>query len=313
MVVEVMKMNEENKFGPKKSWTRIFRKKWFFPSLYLVLAALLISAVVWYQNNGDDQEIVEEREQSEEYSPVLNEEEAEPVMEQQEVVQLPIENSEEAQIVTKFFDYNADESEKVNALIHYNNRYYQSTGIDITTEDGEGFEVVAALSGTVAEVKEDPLLGNVVVIDHGDDVKTYYASLGDVKVEADANVKQGEAIGTAGKNKFGTEHGNHVHFEVRKGDTPVNPEALLNQPLASIDELMDSAESTEDVAEDADESEGVTEEAEETEPTEETDAVEQPEEADEQDEDADAELDESDADLEVEDEQPEETEDDTEE
>ena len=296
-------MNEENKFGPKKSWTRIFRKRWFFPSLYLVLAALLISAVVWYQNNGDEQDIVEEWDQTDEYSPVLNDEDAEPVMEQQEVVQLPVTNSEEAQIVTKFFDYNADESEKVNALIHYNNRYYQSTGIDIATEDGESFEVVAALSGTVAEVKEDPLLGNVVVIDHTDDVKTYYASLGEVNVELDAEVKQGEAIGTAGQNKFGTEHGNHVHFEVRKDDTPVNPEAVLNQPLAKLDGIIHSDESTEDVAEEAEESEGVTEEAEETEPAEETDALEQPEETDEQDEDADSENDDSDA--EAEEEQPE--------
>ncbi|MCG5102695.1 M23 family metallopeptidase [Oceanobacillus alkalisoli] len=307
-------MNEENKFGPKKRWTRIFRKRWFFPSLYLVLAALLISAVVWYQNNGDEQDIVEEWDQTDEYSPVLNDEDAEPVMEQQEVVQLPVADSEEAQIVTKFFDYNADESEKVNALIHYNNRYYQSTGIDIATEDGESFEVVAALSGTVAEVKEDPLLGNVVVIDHADDVKTYYASLGEVNVEADAEVKQGEAIGTAGQNKFGTEHGNHVHFEVRKGDTPVNPEAVLNQPLAKLDGIIDSGESTEDVADEAEESEDVTEEAEETEPAEETDAVEQPEETDEQDEDADAENDESDAGAEEEQpEDQEETEENTEE
>ncbi|MCF3942723.1 M23 family metallopeptidase [Oceanobacillus alkalisoli] len=307
-------MNEENKFGPKKRWTRIFRKRWFFPSLYLVLAALLISAVVWYQNNGDEQDIVEEWDQTDEYSPVLNDEDAEPVMEQQEVVQLPVADSEEAQIVTKFFDYNADESEKVNALIHYNNRYYQSTGIDIATEDGESFEVVAALSGTVAEVKEDPLLGNVVVIDHADDVKTYYASLGEVNVEADAEVKQGEAIGTAGQNKFGTEHGNHVHFEVRKGDTPVNPEAVLNQPLAKLDGIIDSGESTEDVADEAEESEDVTEEAEETEPAEETDAVDQPEETDEQDEDADAENDESDAGAEEEQpEDQEETEENTEE
>lgn len=235
-------MNEENKFGPKKRWTRIFRKRWFFPSLYLVLAALLISAVVWYTNNGDEQVVDESLEQTDDYTPIPSDDSAVPVMDQQEVIQLPVANAEEAQIVTKFFDYNADEADQVNALIHYNNRYYQSTGIDITSADGESFEVVAALSGTVSEVKEDPLLGNVVVIAHDNDVKTYYASLSEVSVEANDRVEQGDAIGTAGKNNFGKDNGNHVHFEIRKANEAVNPEAVVNQPLASVDSLVSGSE-----------------------------------------------------------------------
>src|SRR5690625_2793153 len=127
-------MNEENKFGPKKSWTRIFRKKWFFPSMYLMIAALLISAVVWYQSDGQDETegIDEALLESGDYVPVaVNEEQAEPVMEHQELIQLPIASLDEAEIVTNFFDYSADAEVKANALIHYNNRYYQSTGIDI--------------------------------------------------------------------------------------------------------------------------------------------------------------------------------------
>lgn len=254
-------MNEENRFSPKKRWTRIFRKRWFFPSVFLILAALLISAFVWYQNMEDERDLAEEPiEQTGDYTPIPNDDTAVPVMEQQEVFLLPVANPEEAQIVTKFFDYDEDEEDKLNALIHYNNRYYQSTGIDIATADGESFEVVAALSGTVIEVKEDPLLGNVVVIDHGDEVKTYYASLGDVTVEQGAKVEQGDVIGEAGKNNFGKENGTHVHFEIRKGDTALNPELLLNQPLASIDQIIAASEATEEEAEEAEESDESAEE-----------------------------------------------------
>ena len=232
-------MNEENRFSPKKRWTRIFRKRWFFPSVFLILAALLISAFVWYQNMEDERDLAEEPiEQTGDYTPIPNDDTAVPVMEQQEVFLLPVANPEEAQIVTKFFDYDADEEDKLNALIHYNNRYYQSTGIDIAANDEGDFDVVAALSGTVSEVKEDPLLGNVVVIEHEDDVKTFYASLGEVSVEQGESVEQGDVIGTAGQSNFGKENGTHVHFEIRKNDIAVNPEALFNQPLASLDRIL---------------------------------------------------------------------------
>src|SRR5699024_8158573 len=156
MVVEVMNMKEENK-ASKNKWSKIFRKKWFFPALYLGIAALLLSVVVWYQNVGNQ---VPEAEDNEE---------------------LPGDVAsnlydEDAEIVTKFYDYNSEEEDQENALVLYNNRYHQSTGIDIASEDGETFDVTASLSGTVQEVKEDPLLGNVVVLDHDNGVTTYYAS-----------------------------------------------------------------------------------------------------------------------------------------
>lgn len=248
-------MNEENKFGPKNKWTRIFRKKWFFPSLYLTLAALLISAVVWYQNTGNDQaeqDIDVILEQSEDYAPIADED-AVPVMDQQEVVQMPIANPEEAEIVTKFFDYEAEESEKENALIHYNNRYYQSTGVDIAQADNEGFDVVASLSGMVTEVKQDPLMGNIVVLEHGNDITTYYASLDEVSVEAGSEVKQGDVVGTAGRNIFGSDKGTHVHFEIQMADKKLNPETYFNQPAASFEQALETAEDEADEASEADE------------------------------------------------------------
>src|SRR5699024_9056410 len=102
-------------------------------------------------------------------------------------------------------------------------------------EDDDAFDVLASLSGTVAEIKEDPLLGNVVSLEHGDEVMTYYASLGEVDVKAGDKVKQGDVLGTAGKNLFGKDNGVHVHFELRKNDQQVNPEKYFNQPVSKIE------------------------------------------------------------------------------
>lgn len=219
----------------KNKWTRIFKKKWFFPAVYIVLAAFLLTGVVWYQNAQSKLiEGLDEIDETDSYNPNQFDEEAKSVLQQQEIIKMPVDDAVQTEIVTKFYDYNAEKEDQEKGLTLYNNRYYQSTGVDIASSEGETFDVVASLSGTVTEVKEDPLLGNVVVLSHGEDVTTYYASLGEVSVESGSEVKQGDKIGTAGKNLFSEESGTHVHFEIRKGETEVNPEEFFNESLSKL-------------------------------------------------------------------------------
>src|SRR5699024_6171357 len=206
----------------------------------ITIAAVLLTVVVWYQNvDNQIKDVAEEVE--DDYVPNMHDDDkdSESVMDQQETIKMPIEENEKAEIVTKFYDYEAKEEEQQDGLILYNDRYYQSTGIGIKKEDDSTFDVVASLSGEVVEVKEDPLLGNVVVLSHEDDVKTYYASLGEVEVDAGDEVKQGETIGVSGKNLFTKEDGAHVHFELRKDGTEVDPEKYCNQPLSKLDDLKE--------------------------------------------------------------------------
>lgn len=267
-------MKEENNGTPKNKWSQIFRKKWFFPALYLTIAALLVSAVVWYQTlDGPDE--AQEEDDIEDYTPVEHDEDAQPVMDQQEVIQHPVENMDQAEIVTKYYDYNADQKDQEDAIVVFNDRYYQSTGIDIASDDGETFDVLASLSGTITEVKEDPLLGNVVTLTHADDVTTHYASLGDVEVSADEEIEQGDVIGNAGENLFGKDNGTHLHFEIRQDGEHVNPEDFFNQPLSALDEALTEEEEAENPNAESDGSEhgnGEPEGTEESDATEEEDA-----------------------------------------
>ena len=144
------------------------------------------------------EEGLEDLEQNDSYQSNPFDEEAESVIQQQETIKMPVGENVQTEIVTKFYDYNADPEDQEKGVTFYNNRYYQSTGVDIASVDGETFDVVASLSGTVEEVKEDPLLGNVVVMSHGENVTTYYASLGEVAVEEGAQinkVKKSELLG----------------------------------------------------------------------------------------------------------------------
>lgn len=282
-------MKEENK-GASNKWSRIFRKKWFFPAVYLTVAALLLSVVVWYQNLDNqmpDAMDEQEEQESEDYAPTLDDEDAEPVVDQQENIEMPVVDQDQAEIVTKFYDYNAEQEDQENALVLYNNRFYQSTGLDIASADAETFDVVASLSGTVTEVKEDPLLGNVVSMSHDNDVMTYYASLGEVEVQAGADVEQGDLIGTAGNNLFGQDNGTHVHFELRKDGNEVNPESFFNQPVASLDSVTE--EESEATEEESEATEEESEAIEEEDTGEDEDSDVEDEESDVEDEDLDEE------------------------
>lgn len=72
--------------------------------------------------------------------------------------------------------------------------------------------------------------GNMIVIQHADELYTLYAHLSKINVAAGQNVIAGEQIGEVGQS--GTATGSHLHFEVRQGNVPDyfstrNPELWL--------------------------------------------------------------------------------------
>jgi len=293
-------MKEENRDASNKSWRRIFKKKWFFPALYLALAAFLLTGVIWYQSvNNQMKDVIEDPEENSETEDTDSgqyDEDATSVIEQTEVMKMPVDDQDLAEIVTKFYDYNAPPEEQESGVTHFNNSYSQSMGIDITHPE-EDFDAKASVSGTVLEVKKDPLLGNVVVMEHQNGITTHYASLGEVAVDAGANVKQGETIGTAGKNLFGKDIGTHLHFQIRKDGEEVNPETYFNQPLSKLDEIggQDEADEPEDEeSERPDEAEESDELDESNEDEEETGSNIDQDETDNEDEDNDSDLDDED-------------------
>ncbi|CQR46176.1 Stage II sporulation protein Q [Paraliobacillus sp. PM-2] len=239
-------MKEDNRNVSKLKWKRILEKKWFFPAVYLSVAALMLAGVLWYQNlnnqipEATDQQTEEGLNGSTD-NPLDFDQDSDPVVNPSEVVKMPIPSDAQTEIVTNFYDYDKTPEEQAQALVLYNNKYYQSKGIDIASTTEKTFPVVASLSGTVTEVREDPMLGFVVEMEHDNGVTTHYASLKDIQIESGKQLKQGEELGLAGKNNFGQSSGTHVHFEIRKDGEAVDPEQFMNQSVADI-QLSDADE-----------------------------------------------------------------------
>ena len=97
------------------------------------------------------------------------------------------------------------------------------TGIDFRAETGADVKSTGAGRVTVAENSGG--YGNMVEIDHGQGVSTRFGHLSAILVRVGDRVEAGDIIGRAGST--GRSTGPHVHYEVRRNDTPVDPMRYL--------------------------------------------------------------------------------------
>lgn len=113
---------------------------------------------------------------------------------------------------------------RLHPVLH---RWYLHDGIDIA--GGCNAPIYAAHDGVVTHAghSNDPAYVNDVEIDHGGGVITFYGHMYDagVLVHTGDNVKAGQLIARQGS--AGYSQGCHVHFMVRVGGKPIDPQKYL--------------------------------------------------------------------------------------
>lgn len=117
-----------------------------------------------------------------------------------------------------------------NITSNYGMRYHPilkvnklHTGIDIGAPSGA--KIVAADGGTVIYSGWLGAYGNAIIIDHGAGISTLYGHQSARLVSVGAKVSKGQTIGKVGSTGWST--GAHLHFEVRKKGSPVNPRSYI--------------------------------------------------------------------------------------
>lgn len=117
----------------------------------------------------------------------------------------------------------------VDRLVYSNTleQWQTHPGIDIAAD--EGTPVKAVLPGTIVDVTCDPRLGNLIVIEHGDGIKTKYGNLLSAGlVEKGEYVNKGDVIGAVGRSaRFESADPPHLHFEIEQDGKPVDPHNYL--------------------------------------------------------------------------------------
>jgi stage II sporulation protein Q len=248
MVIEVITMNDQkqglqNKEEAPKSiqgaqstpsgWRKLLAKKWVFPATYMAAAAIILTLMWVYQDVGQQavsQEDLGIKVSSEKEANTVPSPDALEVTAPIETMQWPVANKDEVTVSIPFYDSSASSEVRQAAMIEYGETLSPHVGIDFQKKDGAAFDVVAAMSGKVTVVEQNPVVGYQVEITHSNGLVSIYQSLADVTVAKDAEVKKGDIIAKAGRNELEKDEGIHLHFEVRQGvdGAAVNPQTLLN-------------------------------------------------------------------------------------
>lgn len=106
----------------------------------------------------------------------------------------------------------------------FNGTVAMHQGIDFVAQTGT--PIVAAAGGVVIASEWHHDFGNMIEIDHGNDITTLYAHASKVYVRVGDIVKRNQHIADVGSTGRAT--GAHLHFEVHVKNVPQNPEKFLH-------------------------------------------------------------------------------------
>jgi murein DD-endopeptidase MepM/ murein hydrolase activator NlpD len=115
-------------------------------------------------------------------------------------------------------------------------------GIDVRGAIGD--LVLSVADGTVRFAGHDPLLGNMIVIDHGDGLESWYGHMSDLLVHDGLPVERGAAIGLVGNS--GRSAAPHLHLTMKLDGEPIDPRRLLGQPKWRPEGWLPAPETTDD-------------------------------------------------------------------
>ena len=97
------------------------------------------------------------------------------------------------------------------------------TGLDIRASRGR--PIVAANGGVVVHSGWMGGYGKTIVISHAGGLSTLYGHCSSLLIRRGVSVRRGQTIARVGST--GRSTGNHLHFEVRRGGSPINPIRFL--------------------------------------------------------------------------------------
>lgn len=112
----------------------------------------------------------------------------------------------------------------------FTNQTAMHEGIDFIAETGT--PILSAASGIVQTAERHPQYGNMIEVDHGNELITRYAHAAQIFVKPGEFVKRGQRIASVGST--GRSTGPHLHFEVRVSGVAQNPSRFLEQGTAQL-------------------------------------------------------------------------------
>jgi len=138
-------------------------------------------------------------------------------------IEAPIEDGK-AEISVHFYRKDASEVEQQNSLIYYEDTYLPNTGVLYTSD--EAFNVLTVFGGKVTEIKDDEFFGKYVVVEHTNNLKTYYYGLEEIEVAVGDELTSNAVIGISKNNEIMNSKKSFL-LEVYYNNELINPETFI--------------------------------------------------------------------------------------
>ena len=134
-------------------------------------------------------------------------------------------------ILKDYYDDEASSESQESSLIYYQNTYMPNTGILYASDNV--FEVIASVSGTIKEIKQDEILGTVLTLE-SENVTCIYYTLGEVLVKEGDQVNQNDIIAKSGQSEIDTTK-QTLLFEVYLDGVLTNPNTFFEKTVNELD------------------------------------------------------------------------------
>ncbi len=196
-------------------------RKFVFPTIYIILITTILFSTYQIWNIlrvspvNDDLDYV---------TGTFKNDVVPAVKEEDTTIGLPY-TSDKVNLTKKFYDSTSSSEDQQNALIFYENIYMPNTGVLYTSP--EEFDVISMVNGTVKNIKEDEIMGNIVEVEYNQNLTIIYQGLKDVVVTINQELNKGDLIAKSGNIKF-TSEPNTLHIEVYKDGLLLNPLDFYN-------------------------------------------------------------------------------------
>ncbi len=189
---------------------KVNRKKWIVAFLIPATLCATVLGVMFYPKEDDVTQ------------PVMSEDEEMVISlpDKEAIIQLPF--MVEAVIVSEYYD---GSDHNVPDVSGYEGVYRPNQGVGYAY-NGEAFDVLNMVDGSVSEVKQDAVFGNSVSITSGKLVITYQ-SLDALHVKKGDTIKAGTVLGKASTNAYHASLGNYLHLVVTHDGKLIDPKTIL--------------------------------------------------------------------------------------
>ena len=200
-------------------------KAYVLPTLYLLITISIFTGIILLSSDYDF--VTKDYN----YSTSALDKKVESVIAEEELptseISSPVED-DNAEISIHFYSKNDDDVKQQNSLIYYKNTYLPNTGILYSSD--ESFNVLNVFNGRVVEIMDDEFFGKCVVIEHTNNVKTYYYGLEEIEVAIGDELTSKAVIGVSKNNEIMNNKKTFL-FEVYYNNKLINPESFIGTKI----------------------------------------------------------------------------------